>query len=66
MGTDAAMNLVRESKCHQMNSVMQSGAAFGMHTLNSDLCRLVQSQKISRENAMKYSNDRKDLEQYLM
>ena len=66
VGTDAAMNLVRESKCHQMNSVMQSGAAFGMHTLNSDLCRLVQSQKISRENAMKYSNDRKDLEQYLM
>ena len=66
VGTDAAMNLVRESKCHQISSVMQSGAAFGMHTLNSDLCRLVQSQKISRENAMKYSNDRKDLEQYLM
>ena len=66
VGTDAAMNLVRESKCHQISSVMQSGAAFGMHTLNSDICRLVQSQKISRENAMKYSNDRKDLEQYLM
>ena len=66
VGTDAALNLVRESKCHQMNTVMQSGAAFGMHTLNGDLCRLVQSQKISRENAMKYSNDRKDLEQYLM
>lgn len=66
VGTDAALNLVREGKCHQMNTVMQSGASTGMHTLNADLCRLVQTGKISRENAVKYSNDRKDLEQYLM
>lgn len=66
IGTDAALNLIRENKCHQMNTVMQSGAAYGMHTLNGDLCRLVQQGKITRDNAMKYSNDKKDLQQYLI
>ncbi|NCC44121.1 MAG: type IV pili twitching motility protein PilT, partial [Clostridia bacterium] len=64
-GTDAALNLIRENKCFQMNTVMQSGGAYGMHTLNKDLCKLVQSGTITVESAMKYSNDKKDLEQYL-
>lgn len=65
VGTDAALNLIREAKCHQMNTVMQAGAALGMHTLNGDLCRLVSTGVISRENAYKYTNDKKDLVQYL-
>lgn len=65
IGTDAALNLIRESKCHQMNTIMQSGMAKGMHTLNGDLTRLVRVGKISLENAKKYSNDLHDLEQYL-
>lgn len=65
VGTDAALNLIRENKCHQMKTIMQSGADYGMHTLNGDLLRLVQNGQISRENAIKYSNDRKDLEQYM-
>ena len=66
LGTDAAMNLVRENKCHQLGSVMQSGKALGMHSLNSELSRLVSEGTISREDAYRYSNDRKDLEQFLM
>jgi len=65
-GTDAALNLIRENKCHQMNTVMQSGAALGMHTLNADLARLVQQRRISRENAYKYSNDKRELENFMM
>lgn len=64
VGTDAALNLIRENKGFQMNTVMQSGQAFGMHTLNKDLMRLVNEGKISIENAFKYSNDKKDLEQF--
>jgi len=64
-GTDAALNLIRENKCFQMGTIMQSGAVYGMHTLNADLNRLVKSGRISVENAFKYSNDKKDLEQYL-
>jgi twitching motility protein PilT len=65
IGTDAALNLIRENKCHQMNTIMQSGAAVGMHSLNADLANLVQKKVISKSGAFKYSNDRKDLEQYL-
>jgi twitching motility protein PilT len=64
-GTDAVLNLVREGKAHQMGSTMQAGAAFGMHTLNADLCRLVRQGMITADSAYRYSNDRKDLEQYL-
>lgn len=64
-GTDAALNLIRENKCYQLNSTMQSGLLDGMHTLNKDLAGLVQKGIISVQNALKYTNDRKDLEQYL-
>lgn len=64
-GTDAVLNLIRENKCYQLNSVMQSSSANGMHTLNGDLCRLVRGGYITVQNAYKYSNDRKDLEQFL-
>ncbi|MDD3253176.1 MAG: type IV pilus twitching motility protein PilT [Lachnospiraceae bacterium] len=66
LGTDAAMNLVRENKCHQLGSVMQSGRALGMHSLNSDLARLVESNIIEKELAYQYSNDRKDMDQFLV
>ncbi len=64
-GTDAVLNLIRENKCYQISSVMQSSGVNGMHTLNGDLCRLVRSGQITVQNAYKYSNDRKDLEQFL-
>ena len=65
LGTDAAANLIRENKCHQIGTLMQSGAALGMHTLNGDLARLLNAGKITKETAMKYSNDKTDLKQYL-
>lgn len=65
VGTDAVLNLVREAKAHQMGTAMQSGAAYGMHTLNSELCRLVREGTITPQSAYQFSNDRKDLEQYL-
>ncbi|MBD5551845.1 MAG: PilT/PilU family type 4a pilus ATPase [Lachnospiraceae bacterium] len=64
-GTDAVLNLIRENKCYQLGSVMQSSSASGMHTLNGDLCRLVREGYITIQNAYKYSNDKKDLEQFL-
>lgn len=64
-GTDAVLNLIRENKCYQMSSVMQSSAANGMHTLNGDLCRLVRNGQITVQSAFQYSNDKKDLEQFL-
>jgi twitching motility protein PilT len=65
VGTDAALNLIRENKSFQLGTVMQSGANVGMHTLNSNLAELVYKGMITPENAFKYSNNRKDLEQFL-
>ena len=65
VGTDAVCNQIRENKCHQLGSLMQSGAAYGMHTLNAELSRLMQSGMITREAAPKYTNDKAELEQYL-
>jgi len=64
VGTDAVCNLIRENKCHQMNSLMQSGNNVGMHTLNNDLARLVHAGMISMDNAIRYSNDKAELDQY--
>lgn len=64
LGTDAVCNLIRENKSHQMSNTMQSGGAMGMHTLNMDLMRLVSQNLITRQTAMQYTNDRRDLQQY--
>lgn len=66
IGTDAVLNMIRENKCHQLNTTMQSGASFGMHTLNWDLVRLLNTGKITRETAMQYTNDKREFENYLM
>ena len=65
IGTDAVCNQIRENKCHQLGTLMQSGSAFGMHTLNSELARYVSMGIITKENAYRYSNDRAELDQYL-
>ncbi len=64
--TDAVSNMIRDNKIHQIPSVMQSGAKDGMHTLNTDLLRLLKAGRITRENALKYTNNRKELEELLL
>ena len=51
VSTDAILNLIREGKTYQISTMMQSGAALGMHTLNADLIRLMQQGYITREDA---------------
>ena len=42
-----------------------SSAASGMHTLNMDLSRLMQQGYITREEAMKFTNNKAELIQYM-
>lgn len=65
IGTDAISNMIRENKCHQMNTAMQGGAALGMHTLNTDLMSLVQRGIITMDQARRFTNDKRDLEQFM-
>lgn len=64
VATDAVSNLIRDSKCYQIPTMLQSGAALGMHTLNGDLARLVATGQITAEAALHCATDKADLKQY--
>ena len=65
VGTDAVLNMIREDKCQQLGTSMQSGGAYGMHTLNSDLAAKVRRGQITRESALAYSNDPRELKELI-
>ncbi len=46
--TPAVRNLIRESKTHQVYSVLQTGGAHGMQTMDASLVSLVRQGKITR------------------
>jgi twitching motility protein PilT len=48
MPTAAVRNLIREGKTHQIYSVMQTGSATGMQTMDAALAALVSQGKITR------------------
>jgi len=49
--TPAVRNLIREGKTHQIASVMQTGSAQGMQTMDAALASLVRASKISIQTA---------------
>ncbi|MDO4566609.1 MAG: type IV pilus twitching motility protein PilT [Oscillospiraceae bacterium] len=55
VGTDAVLNLIRESKTFQLPSIMQSGASVGMHTFDNCLTQLARSGAINRETALEWA-----------
>ncbi len=46
--TAAVRNLIREGKSHQIYSVLQTGGAHGMQTMDASLAQLVRAGKITR------------------
>jgi twitching motility protein PilT len=59
--TPAVRNLIREGKTHQIYSVLQTGGAHGMQTMDAALADLVRRQKISRELAESRSSTPEEL-----
>ena len=53
--TPAIRNLIREGKTHQITSLIQTGAKFGMQTMDSSLADLCNRGLISYEDAKIYS-----------
>lgn len=51
LGTPAVRNMIREGKTHQIQSMIETGARYGMQTLDSALDRLVQRGAIEPEEA---------------
>jgi twitching motility protein PilT len=65
VATPAVRNLIREEKVHQIYSVIQAGARYGMQTLNQCLVDLVRRRLITREDALNRSTIPDELVQLL-
>jgi twitching motility protein PilT len=57
IATTAVRNLIREGKSHQIQSNLQTGAKYGMQTMDNALLALYHQGMISRESALTYSYD---------
>ncbi|KNY26712.1 type II secretion system protein E [Pseudobacteroides cellulosolvens ATCC 35603 = DSM 2933] len=57
----AIRNLIREGKTHQINSIIQTGAKFGMQTMDNSLLNLYRRNIISYEDAMVYAADQENI-----
>ncbi len=65
VASSAIRNLIREGKTHQMASVLQSGSADGMQTLDQALKNLVLSAKVSPQAAIAVSSNPNDFQAFL-
>lgn len=65
MVTPAIRNLIREGKVHQINSMMQAGAQFGMQTMDQSLQNLYQRGLISKAQIDLYAPETGLLESLL-
>jgi len=61
MPNSAIRSLIREDKCHQILSHIQTGAKLGMRTMNQSLYELYRTNQITWDDAMMYSTDSEDL-----
>ena len=65
LNTPAISNLIRENKIEQIYSNMQTSSKLGMQTMNQVLIRIVKENKISVKDALKYTNNPKELKDIL-
>ncbi len=63
--TSAVRNLIRQSKTHQIYSLMQVGGSFGMQTMDQGLANLVKEGVISESAAYDRSSNEEDLRNHL-
>ncbi|GAB6169971.1 type IV pilus twitching motility protein PilT [Clostridium carnis] len=64
--TPGIQNLIREGKTHQIESAIQTGAKYGMKTMDMALSELYKKGIISPETALTYSVDRETIKRIMM
>jgi twitching motility protein PilT len=65
VATSAVRNLIREGKSHQIYSAIETGAQFGMQTMDKSLAELYRNGIITLEEAESRSIDRENLKRFL-
>jgi len=62
LGTTAIRNLIREGKTFQIPSIIQTGQAQGMQSMDQALRKLVMDGMVTKENALLHAFDKKSFE----
>lgn len=63
--TPAVRNIIREGKTHQIDAVIQTGAEYGMQSMDKTLAGLIKSGRITLEEAKGYAIDTHEMERLL-
>jgi twitching motility protein PilT len=59
IATPAVKNMIRESKSHQVSSLVQTGSQYGMQTMDQCLANLLRGGLISIETAYNAASDKR-------
>lgn len=65
VATPAVRNIIREGKTHQLDAVIQTGAEYGMQSMDKTLVGLIQAGKITYEEAKNFAVDLEELERIM-
>lgn len=65
IATPAVRNIIREGKSHQLEAVIQTGAEFGMQSMDHTLVNLIHNGTISYEEARNYAVDLDELDRLM-
>lgn len=65
IATPAVRNIIREGKSHQLEAVIQTGAEFGMQSMDKTLVGLVHAGTISYDEARNYAVDLDELDRLM-
>ncbi len=65
VATPAVRNIIREGKSHQLEAVIQTGAEFGMQSMDKTLVNLVHAGTITYDEARNYAVDIDELDRLM-
>jgi twitching motility protein PilT len=65
IGTPAVRNIIREGKTHQLEAVIQTGAEFGMQSMDKTLVSLIHQGVITYDEARNYAVDLDELDRLM-
>ncbi len=65
VATPAVRNIIREGKTHQLDAVIQTGAEFGMQSMDKQLVQLIHAGTISYDEARNFAVDIEELDRLM-
>ncbi|MEX0881438.1 MAG: hypothetical protein WDZ34_00955 [Candidatus Saccharimonadales bacterium] len=65
MATPAVRNIVREGKSYQLEAVIQTGAEYGMQSMDRELVNLIHGGSISYDEARNFAVDQEELDRLM-